>query len=92
MKTVFAYECEICGAVHTNKDLIKLCEASHLGLSNTDLYDQYMKLKEDARKAGAQMCLNKNEETEKKLDKACKALAVFETIYNVTKGDEVNGI
>lgn len=92
MKTVFAYECEICGNVHTNKDLIKLCEASHLGLSNTDLYDQYMKLKEDARKAGAQMCLNKNEETEKKLDKACKALAVFETIYNVTKGDKVNGI
>lgn len=92
MKCKIIYECEICGAVSTDIDLIKYCEAKHLGLNNVKLYEEYKTLKEAARHAGAKIFLTKNFETYAKFEKACEAVTEFENKHKINKGVIINGI
>lgn len=83
MKPVTFYQCEHCGKIYAEKTQAIICEAGHCHLSITE-YDQWQRLSYIAAQAGRQVGIRKNPETDEAFDKACAALAQFETAHGLT--------
>ena len=77
MKKYTMYVCETCGRESKDYNVIRECEAGHLGLTVDEL-NQYDKLNSDAEDCGRMVSIAKNDKTEKAFDDAIKTLVAFE--------------
>lgn len=82
MKTKTFYICETCDKISSDIDMIKICEASHLGLT-VDEHLHYKALEEIVRRKSYNVSVTKNAETEKAYDEAIKELMEFEEKHNI---------
>ena len=82
MKQHIIYECETCGNQSKDREEIMKCEASHLGLTIAEM-QEWKRLKEDARQAGAIVGTTKNEQTDKAFDDAIEKLLAFEKEHGI---------
>lgn len=83
MKTRKIYICQVCGKESLDPDDILLCEAQHMGLTSLEEYQEWSELQKAAEQAGYRRGIISNPETRQAFDKACKALADFETAHNM---------
>ena len=82
MKQHIIYECETCGKQSKDREEIMKCEASHLGLTIAEM-QEWKRLKEDARHAGAVVSRTKNNETDKVFNEAIETLLAFEKEHRI---------
>ena len=82
MKQYIIYECDNCGKQSKDRGEIMKCEASHLGLTITEM-QEWKNLKENARHVGAVVNVTKNEQTDKAFDEAIEKLLAFEKEHGI---------
>lgn len=84
MKQIIYYECEKCKKRSLDRREIMKCEASHYGLTIAEK-QEWDKLKEDCRFAGATVSRINNEETRKEFDNAIEKCMQFEKEHNIER-------
>lgn len=82
MQQYVMYECESCGK--KSRDIRKVieCEASHLGLSLSEM-QEWENLKENVKHKGMVVGQTKNRHTDKDFDEAVEKLLKFEKKHNL---------
>lgn len=84
MRQHITYECEGCGFTSPERVEVLKCEASHIGngLSIAEMQG-YKMLKEIVRRKSYDICISKNESTEKAYDEAIDDLIKFEKEHGI---------
>ena len=82
MKRYTMYVCETCGYESRSFDDMEEHEASHLGLTVSELHN-YNALKSFARYMGGVISHTSNDETRAKFDKAIEDLVAFEEAHKI---------
>ena len=77
------YVCETCGYESKSRDDVEKHEASHLGLTVSELHE-YNTLKSFASYMGSVVLSSNNNETQQKFDKAIDDLVAFESKHGIT--------
>jgi hypothetical protein len=77
------FVCDICGKESKSHGEIELCEMHHTGLDSFELYQEYMKLKENARYYTWCVGQTANDETRAAEERAYNNLLEFEKAHHI---------
>lgn len=84
MKQYTMYVCETCKRESRNANVIKECEANHIGLTIEEKF-KYDGLKENVKRCSCMIETTKNERTDKEFDNAINELITFEKDHGLIK-------